>query len=313
MRHKLMVPAVAAGLLVLAGCDIEDFNVGENGGGRYTQDFHFSFPLKSNGRLTVESFNGSIEISGWDEDTVDISGTKYARTQERADDLKVETSNTPESVTVRAIRPSEWRSNVGARFVIKVPNGSLLDRITTSNGSIRTMDCSGPAHLRTSNGGIRVEGMHGTLDAQTSNGGIDLLGVEGDVTVRSSNGHIHAEGLRGGFDARTSNGGVNAKIERADHSVRVETNNGSVELTLPADLSSDVRASTSNSGITVKLPASANARVLARTSNSSVSTDFDVKVHGEISRNHMDGVIGSGAGPLIDLTTSNGGIHLLKM
>jgi len=313
MRRKLMVPAVAAGMLVLAACDIEDFNIGDNGGGRYTQDFHYSFPLKAKGRLIVESFNGSVEISAWDKDTVDISGTKYARTQQWADELKIETSNTPESVSVRAIRPSQWRNNQGARFVIKVPSGAMLDRITTSNGSIRTIDCTGPAHLRTSNGPIRVETLRGSLDAQTSNGGIDLIDIEGDVMARSSNGHIHAEGLRGGFDARTSNGGINARIERTDHSVRAESSNGSVELTLPADLTSDVRASTSNSGITVKLPASANARVLARTSNSSVSTDFDMRVHGNISRNHMDGVIGSGAGPLIDLTTSNGGIRLLKL
>ncbi len=313
MRRKLMVPAVAAGLLALAACDIEDFNIGENELGRYTQDFHYSFPLKPNGRLIVEGFNGSVEVSAWDKDTVDISGTKYARTQERVNDLRIETSNTPESVTVRAVRPSDWHSNLGARFVIKVPSRAMLDRITTSNGSIRTTECAGPAHLRTSNGPIRVESLRGSLDAQTSNGAIDLMDVEGDVIARSSNGHIHAEGLRGGFDARTSNGGVNARIDRTDHSVRIETNNGSVELTLPADLSSDVRASTSNSGITVKLPASANARVLARTSNSSVSTDFDVRMHGDISRNHLDGVIGSGAGPLIDLSTSNGGIHLLKM
>jgi hypothetical protein len=32
-----------------------------------------------------------------------------------------------------------------------------------------------------------------------------------------------------------------------------------------------------------------------------------------MSRDHLDGVIGSGAGPFIDLTTSNGGIRLMKM
>ena len=312
MRQRLLIPIVTAGFLALAACDIQDFNIGDGQIGRYNQDFHYSFPLKSTGRLSVESFNGSVEISGWERDEVDISGTKYASTQQRADDLKIETSNTPESVSVRAIRPSEWRSNLGARFVIKIPRGAMIDRITTSNGAIRISDGAGPAHLRTSNGGVRVEGLHGTLDAQTSNGGIDLLDVDGDVVAHTSNGHIHGQGLRGGFDVHTSNGGINAKIERADHSVRAETSNGSVDLTLPADLSSDVRASSSNSGITVRLPASINARVLARTSNSSVTTDFDLKIHGDIAKNHLDGAIGSGAGPLIDLSTSNGGIHLMK-
>jgi hypothetical protein len=310
MRMKLVVPALAAGLLSLAGCDIDDFNFN---GERFTRDFHYSFPLKPNGRLSVESFNGSIEISGWDQDSVDISGTKYGPTQERADDLKIETHNAPDSVSVRAIRPSERRNNLGARFVVKVPRSTLLDRITTSNGSIRTMDGAGPARLRSSNGSIRIENLHGPVDAQTSNGAVDLIDVEGDVIAHSSNGHIHAEGLRGGFDAGTSNSSVKAEIARATRSVRVETSNGGVELTLPAQITGEVRVNTSNSSITVRLPSSANARILARTSNASISSDFDLKVHGEIGKNHMDGEIGSGGGPLIDLATSNGSIRLLKM
>jgi DUF4097 and DUF4098 domain-containing protein YvlB len=309
MRQNLVLPAIAAGLLCLAACDFEDFNIGE----RYSRDFHYNFPLKSNGRLTVESFNGSIEISGWDENTVDISGTKHGPTQERAEELKIETSNTPDSVSVRVIRPSAWRNNLGVRFVIKVPRSALLDRITTSNGSIRTLDGSGPARLRTSNGSIRVQDLRGSLDAQTSNAAVDLLDIEGDVIAHSSNGHIHAEGLRGGFDAKTSNSSVNARIAHPDRSIRVETSNGGVELALPDGITNDVRVKTSNSGITVRLPEPAKARILARTSNSSISSDFDLKMHGEVGKNHVDGEMGSGGGPLIDLETSNGHIRLMRM
>jgi hypothetical protein len=73
----------------------------------------------------------------------------------------------------------------------------------------------------------------------------------------------------------------------------------------------DVRVSTKNGGITLRLPESTNARVVARTSNSSITTDFEITAHGEISKNRLDGVIGAG-GPLIDLSTSNGGIRLLR-
>ena len=55
-----------------------------------------------------------------------------------------------------------------------------------------------------------------------------------------------------------------------------------------------------------------NAHVVARTTNSSISSDFEVKMQGEFSKNRLEGIIGNG-GPLIDLSTSNGGIQLLKM
>ena len=101
MRAKLILPAIAAGLVVLAGCDFEDL-----GGGfeRYHEDFHYNYPLKSGGRLTVEGFNGSIEISAWDQNTVDISGTKYGPTQEAADDLEVSVDHSAGGVGIRRAR-----------------------------------------------------------------------------------------------------------------------------------------------------------------------------------------------------------------
>jgi hypothetical protein len=84
-----------------------------------------------------------------------------------------------------------------------------------------------------------------------------------------------------------------------------------VELTFPPHFSSDVRVATRNGGITLRLPENANAQIKARTSNASVTTDFEIRAHGEISRSHLDGVIGAG-GPLIDLSTSNAGIRLLR-
>lgn len=307
MRAKLLIPALAGALLSLTACDIEDFG----GMARYSRDFHYSYPLKTGGSLSVETFNGSVEISAWDQDTVDISGTKTGPSEDAVEALKVSIDNSPDSVSVRVVRPSERRNNLGARFVIKVPRNAYLDRITTSNGAIRVLDGMGPAKLRTSNGSIRVQGLRGTLDAQTSNSPVDLIEVDGDVTVHSSNGHIHAEHLAGSLDASTSNNRITAIIERAGRTLRAETSNGGIELTLPEKFPGDVRAHTSNNSITLHLPSDMNAHVIASTSNASVTSDFDMRVHGEIRKNHMDAILGSG-GPTMDLSTSNGGIRLMR-
>jgi hypothetical protein len=70
--------------------------------------------------------------------------------------------------------------------------------------------------------------------------------------------------------------------------------------------------STSNSSITLHMPYQVNAHVMARTTNSSISSDFEIKMQGDFSKNRLEGVLGNG-GPLIDLSTSNGSIRLLKM
>ncbi|HTS31649.1 MAG TPA: DUF4097 family beta strand repeat-containing protein [Bryobacteraceae bacterium] len=307
MRPRHLAFPVAAGLLCFTACDYMDWSDME----RFSRDFHYSYGLSRDGRISVETFNGSVEVSGWDRDTVDISGTKYGPTQQAADDLKVNIDNSRDSIAIRVARPDMRRNNLGARFVIKIPRAAVLDRITTSNGEIRTADGSGPARLRTSNGPVRVTSFQGTLDVGTSNGPVDLVDVDGDTVAHTSNGRIHAERLNGTLDATTSNNAVDADLKPSDRPVHVQTSNGPVDLRLPDGFRREVRVNTNNSGITLHLPMSVDAHVLARTSNSSISTDFDLRMQGEFSKNHLDANIGTG-GALLDLSTSNGPIRLVK-
>jgi hypothetical protein len=56
------------------------------------------------------------------------------------------------------------------------------------------------------------------------------------------------------------------------------------------------------------------ASLKANTSNSSIDTDFDVTVRaGELRKSSLEGAIGGGGGPILDLTTSNGGIKVLRL
>src|SRR5690242_21819348 len=102
MRPLFLLPAIAAGLLTFTACDFEDFQDSQ----RFTSDFHYNYPLQPRGRITLESFNGSIEVSGWDQNTIDISGTKSGPTQQAANDLPVSIDHTPETVGIRVVRPS---------------------------------------------------------------------------------------------------------------------------------------------------------------------------------------------------------------
>lgn len=305
MRIPLFVPILA---LFLTGCEYID--IGDSG--RYHQDFHYSYPLAAGGKLQVESFNGAVEISTWDQNEVDISGTKWGPTAAAADALRIDIDHTPNTVSVRAARPIEPRNHLGARFAIKVPKQAVIDRIVTTNGRIRCQDGNGPSVFRTSNGSIQVESLHGSLNAQTSNGPVDLLDVDGDATVRTTNGHVRTERLRGTLDASTRNGSITAEVTHPGVDVRAETSNGSVDLKLADGAANGVKARTSNGSITVRLPTQAAVHVVADTSNSTIRSDFEMKMRGEMNRHHLEGDIGPG-GPLVELKTSNGSIRLLKM
>lgn len=311
MRPAFAFLTTAIAAVTLAGCDIEDFGPSD----RFHNDFHYSFELKPGGHLSVENFNGQVEIEGWDQDRVDVTGTMYASTKDMVDLIRIETHNTSDRVDLRTVRPSVRHGNMGAKYSIHVPKKIELDRVYSSNGHVRVMNVDGPARLKTSNGGVRAINVGGSVDAQTSNGPIDLETVHGSASMHTTNGRVHAENITGQCEADTSNGTISVRLDGSSSSpMKFSTTNGSVEINLTAAPRGDIRANSSNGGITMHLPEGTSARLKADTSNASVSSDFDVTttIHGSApNKHHLDGTIGSG-GPMIELTTSNGAIRVLR-
>lgn len=308
--HRLATPALLTVTLAFTGCDFDDVH----SVAREKEDFHYTHALKSGGRIELENFNGSIEITGWDKDSVEIHGTKHAPNKELLDAIQIDIDSTPDALRIKTVRPTERRGNLGVKYVLSVPRKVVLERIISSNGSIRIEQLEASAKLKTSNGAVRASSFKGDLDVSTSNGSIDLSDFTGGASLRSSNGAIHADGIRGFFEATTSNGGIDARILEATGSrpIRAVSSNGRVNLTVESLKNTDVIASTSNSSLTVRIPAASGARLKATTSNSSINTEFDVATQGSVSKNRIEGTIGAG-GPLLDLHTSNGSIRVLKL
>ncbi len=314
MQNRTLACWPAAALFLAAGCGIEGFDIFADQQ-RFKQDFHYSYDLAPGGRLSLDNFNGGVEIIGWEKNAVDISGVKYASTEDLLKQVQVEISAQPKEIRIRTIHPSGRRNGFGARYVLRVPHHTLLDRIQTTNGSIRAESVEGGARLLTTNGSVHALKLRGELDIQTTNGAIEAIGQEGPATLHTTNGAVSVDGLRGALDASTTNGRIRARVLtiEAGKRLRASTSNGSIELTVETLKDNDVRASTSNGSITLRLPAALNAHLRAVTTNSSVTTDFDVQDHGRArTKKRLDAQVGAG-GPLIDLTTTNGSIKILKL
>ena len=263
--------------ILLSGC------IGIDGMGdsdRYTEDFHYSWDISANGRVRLENTNGGVEVMGWDQNKVDISGTKFGSTEQLRNQVKINIDHQPDFVDIRTSRPAVTFGGSGARYVIHVPRTAMLDKVETTNGSVR------------------------------------VTGIEGGVRVKSTNGSITAEHVGGEFDARTTNGRVTARIDDAGQQpVRVHTTNGSVDLEMANGPKSDLRVDTTNGSITARMPGGITGRLRADTSTGSVTSDFDFGTqheHQHGREKHIEGSIGSG-GPTMEFSTHNGSIHIQKM
>jgi hypothetical protein len=309
MRRLLGLLTLASAGVFQSSCVVGDW--GDTG--RFREDFHYSWPLDSGARLTVETQNGSVEISAWDKNTIDIAGTKYASDESLLHDVRIDISHAPDSVRIRTIAPEFFHGNAGAEYTIHVPRRVVLDQIHSSNGALRVDAVEGNARMHTSNGGVHLTDVHGDADIETSNGSIDIDNQEGSLRLHTTNAHIKAESRGGRFEAETSNGSIEGRLANLNTGwpLRAETTNGHIDLDVEGGLP-DMHLTTSNSSIDLRLPDSASGRLIADTSHSDISSDFDLTTHGgTISKDHLEGQIGGG-GPNIEINTSNGAIHIRK-
>ena len=212
----------AALLLIAGGCNL----AGLAGAGRFQEEFQQSHSMPPGGRLSLESFNGRIEIRGWDRDAIDISGVRYASSPEALAALIIDVDASGDAVRIRTRRQAARSWNSGVNYLIRVPRRTELERISTSNGAIEVTGVEGRARLSTSNGAVTVDRLSGELEVETSNG-----------PVRVTLGEA----------------GVEAPI-------RLRTSNGPITLRLPASASADIEATTSNGPISVDLDAQFQGR-----------------------------------------------------
>jgi len=308
MRTPFAIALLAA-TLGLGGCDVDFDDVSM--GPKEEEAFHYSYDFKPGSRLLLENYNGSVEITSWEQPKIEIDGARFARSKERLKEVRVEISRGADSVNIRTIPPLDRGGNTGARYHIRLPKQAVLELVKSTNGSLRVNGIDGAATLRTTNGAVRVSAVNGTVSVASTNGEVECVDMSGPVTARTTNGRIRMNDIEGPMDASTTNGTISAEMTKSTDSrkMRFSTTNGTIELRLPSNLKNDVRASTTNGSIAVKMPSGSAFHVTARTSGSSIDSDFDVV--GDITKKRVEGKVGGG-GALLDLSTSNGSISLQR-
>ena len=212
------------------------------------------------GRLNVDiGQNGGANVKGWlrGEVLVRARVESAADTQAEADSMASRVIVDSSGAQVRATGPeSANNSSWSVSYEIFVPQFSDLT-------------------LKGNNGGLTISDVRGEIHFEVNNGGVKLNRVAGDVSGTTVNGGITADLAGFTWDGR-----------------QLELN-------------------THNGGVTITLPANYSAHLQAETGMGSIQSDFPVTMQGNIRSRKMDFSLGSG-GPLIHVTTGNGGIKIKR-
>jgi DUF4097 and DUF4098 domain-containing protein YvlB len=238
-----------------------------------------SGPMAGGGEFEAETHNGDVTVTGAEVSECSMTATITGRAENDEDAMRIaeETRVTLESsgkdMKAKIVKPNLGkRESVSVDLVVMVPNQTDLD-LTTHNGDIGIENIEGDVAGLTYNGGFGITRITGDMNLHTHNGGFNCKEISGDLQLKTHNGEVTA---------------IYADSAPPVCEVSIESHNGNLDLTPPANFS---------------------ARADISTHNGKVSTDLPLTIRGSFGRKHITGTIGDGEG-MLKMTTYNGSIKI---
>ena len=254
---RRMLP-VSLGLCVVAasvGCvvDLE--------GRQATETDERVFDVSGTPDIDLSTFDGPIEILGWDRPDVRIEIEKRAADDQALDEIEIEVEQDGDRIRVSARRPdragrvtfaviTSWR---GVKLTANVPREANVTA-STDDGSVTVEGVSGRLELSSDDGSIRGEMLGGQVIASTDDGSVRLRDVSGRVDAQTDDGSMRVSGRLSGVRLRTDDGSVEVGADRDSvmaEDWEIHTDDGSVTLELPRRFSAEFDARTGDGRVRV--------------------------------------------------------------
>lgn len=291
-------------LMMLSSC-VGDF-------ARVQQDFHYSYTMQPGGHLDVETRNGSIDIVGWDRNSIDVAGTKYAPDDSELQEVRIKVNVSGNTALISTESPNGgglW-GNYGANYTIHVPSNTAVTRARSTNGRVSAEDLTAGGSLNSTNGHISLNRDTGNFDVHTTNGSIEFEDCSGMERAETTNGGVRGTLRAGAFDAHSVNGPIDFTLSKpqSDEELRASTTNGSIRIQLNQFAGNPMHLETTHGPITLRLPHDTDARIDARTTLARISSELPISAE-ESGRHELRGQLGKG-GPSISAETTTGPIRI---
>jgi len=168
-----------------------------------SKDIHRAFPLDSRGHVTIDTYKGSIRVTTWDRNEIDIA----VRIEEDGDVFA-------QSVTHADVRFDTSPSNVR---ITSSDQWFFLDGVAPLYNYTIHMPRTATLRIKDYKSESEVSDLAAELEVDTYKGSLQLRNFSGGLMVNTYKGDIRAE-----FSAVTA-------------PVRIDTYKGSIDLRMPRD------------------------------------------------------------------------------
>ena len=231
-------------------------------------DVEQSMDADPDGTVLISNTAGSVEVSGWSRDSVEVTGTLG----DDVDELTFRRDGNEIIIKVKSPSSSGmWgRKDVTSDLRIKVPEGSSLEIATVSadievagvhgeqelqaiSGEIETEVFGSDIQIEAVSGDIEVSGDGNDADSEieTVSGDIMVIGLAGDIAAGSVSGDLHIEeGVFERAEFEAVNGEITFNAALADGGkMEIETVNGDVRVDFTNSVSARFDIETFNGDI----------------------------------------------------------------
>jgi DUF4097 and DUF4098 domain-containing protein YvlB len=202
-----------------------------------TVAWHKSFNLKGRSEIQVASNNADVRV--YASDRKDIEAVLYTDRTISSDTVIDHESGNRVELDVKV--PNQWGSGFSrnsAVFELKIPLGCDMD-------------------VRSGNGSILVKSAEGKLTLRTESGNIEALGISGTLDIESGHGDLQVDGSVTAVSLHTRTGNIAAQIDpgsKMNSNWVLRTDDGNVDLRLPADFSTDLDVNSRDGDVRVDFP-----------------------------------------------------------
>ncbi|MBK8302038.1 MAG: DUF4097 family beta strand repeat protein [Chloracidobacterium sp.] len=169
-----------------------------------TEKFDKTYPLNSNGRVSLSNVNGSVVVEAWDRNEVKVEYTKIASSKERLAEVDVRIDSRADHLEIetdydnwKSRSGDDWKSNgkLQVEFRLMVPRTAFLNEIETVNGSVTASNFTNFTKISAVNGSVTGTNLRGTVNLETVNGEVvadfDRLESGNKITLSTVNGRVN--------------------------------------------------------------------------------------------------------------------------
>lgn len=295
VRRTVCAVGVAALAATLAGCDVTV------GAAQFSTTEEKKFSVTGTPQLDLSTFDGSIEVRGWDRPDVVVEIERRGQNQAAVDTIKVKATQSGNTITIDVPKPATinhvfFGQSPSASLVVSVPMQAIL-KLDSGDGSVTIRRVNGKISVRTDDGSVRITEAKGEIVVQTGDGSIQAAEIDGRVDLETRDGSIVIDGVL--------------------HAVRADSGDGSIKLTAQkgSAMDTDWAATTGDGSIDVRVPDGFGAEVDAKSNDGRVRIE---KMAGQDRERARDedrdqsssrGKIGDG-GKLLKLRSGSGSISV---